>query len=339
MPEDTRGKTSVKGMKKRFIRPLLIIFCVLFIASYSIAETNEGEAINATPEAKKKSEEEREGIRFEWEFELDAYYTYLDLIGSLTDQPIPDAGEKSELEIYRDLFLSSYLPRFFILEASINPMPCLGVLIKKNFRDFYEDSELESDVNLVKAITAGFEEPWAFSVVLGDVVTFTRPGEKKKEGNYGFMGYLMSVGNYHIKDNDLIRDDWYELEWKVKGDREYPQQKLHWSFRIGGKFHDNPDITDVYYASVRRSRLDYEASAKSIIKNGGIEYTFDVDADTFEFVRHYFTVDKKWPFKNKKFAFTLALGIIWESSKRYQGSLKEEKVDNFQVLLRPNIEF
>jgi hypothetical protein len=213
------------------------------------------------------------------------------------------------------------------------------VVLKKNAKDFYDDSAFSGDVNLLKAITAGFEEPWAFSAVLGDVVTFTRPGEKRKEGNYGFMGYLASVGNYHIKDNELIRDDWLEVEWKVKGDREYETQKLNWSFRIGGKFHDNPDITDVYYAAIRRSRLDYEASATSILKNSGIEYKMDLDSETFEFVRHYFTVDKKWPFKEKKIALTLVLGLIWESNKRYKGSLREEEVDNFQIILQPNIEF
>ena len=322
---------------------LLFFLTMALIGSYGFAETNANDEAKPNIIEEKDHEEKEEKKRFEWEFDLDAYYTYIDLIGNLTDQPIPDAGEKTELEIYKDLFLSSYWPRFFILEASINPMPCLGVLIKDNAESFYEDSELGTDFNLIKAITAGFEEPWAFSLVLGDVVTFTKPGAKKrKEGNYGFMGYLASVGNYHIKDNELFRDDWYELEWKVKGDREYPHQKLKWSFRIGGKFHDNPDIADVYYVGVKRDRLDSKASAKSILKNSGIEYKVDWDSDTFEFVRHEFTVNKKWPFKEKKMGLRglkLILGIIWESNKRYTGSLREEDADNFQVLIQPNIEF
>jgi hypothetical protein len=329
----------MQGIKTILVITILIIWCTPFSGTFLLAETNpENEPEDVIVEEEEEGGKKKIGI--EWEFELDPYYTYVDLIGSFTDQPIPDEGEKSELEIYKDLFLSSYWPRFFILEASINPLPCLGVFLKKNASEFYEDAAFSGDVNLLKAVTAGFEEPWAFSLVLGDVVTFTKPGEKKrKEGNYGFLGYLASVGNYHIKDNELIRDDWLEVEWKIKGDREYETQKLNWSLRIGGKFHENPDITDVYYIGVRRSRLDFEASATSILKNSGIEYVMDVDSETFEFVRHYFTVDKKWPIKEKKVALTLVLGLIWESNKRYKGSLREDEVDNFQVILRPNIEF
>ena len=108
--------------------------------------------------------------RLSLELELDAYYSSLDLIASLTDKPIPDVGEKSEFEIYKDLLLSSYLPRFLLLEASVNPMPCLGVLIKENAQDFYEDAEVADGINLVRVVTAGFEEPYALSMFLGNVV-------------------------------------------------------------------------------------------------------------------------------------------------------------------------
>ena len=40
-----------------------------------------------------------------------------------------------------------------------------------------------------------------------------------------------------------------------------------------------------------------------------------------------------------KIALTMVLGLIWESNKRYSGPLKEEKSDNFQLILQPNIEF
>lgn len=273
------------------------------------------------------------------ELELDAYYTSVDLVLCLTDKPIPDVGEKSEFEIYKSLLLSSYLPRYLLLEASVNPMPCLGVFIKKNASGFYEDAELSEDLNLIKMITAGFEEPYAFSLFLGNVISFKKPGAKRKAGNNGYMGYLVSAGNYHIKDNQLINDSWHELEWKIKGDREFVDQKLQWSFRIGGKFHGNPEIADVFYVSLRRSRLDFEASASSILKNSGIEYTFDVDRRTFHGIRHYFSVDKKWPLKNKRFAFTLAIGFVWEDSRKYSGSLREEGGDNFQVFIQPNLEF
>jgi len=325
------------------VRKVWLLFVALLIlpAPFPAARLNAADTgKRAMPSgAAKNGASQSKGVRFELDFDLDAYYTSVDLIGSLTDKPIPYVGEKKEFEIYRDLLFSSYLPRFFLLEASINPMPCLGVVVKKNFRDTYEDADMGEDFNWVKVITAGFQEPWAASFFLGDVVSFSRAGQKKECWNKGFMGYLLSVGNYHIKDNELIRDDWYEVEWKIKGDRESPTQKLHWSFRIGGKFHANPDVTDVLYVSLRRSRLDFLASETSFLKNSGFEYTVDVSSHSLQFVRHYFKVDKKWPVKDKRFAVTLALGVIWESDKRYHGRLRDEGVDNLQFLLQPNIEF
>jgi hypothetical protein len=325
-------------MKKPLSVSTLILLLIHLIILTSFAETRKQGITNGQKTKTDKTKEEKK-ISFEFELDLDAYYSSVALIGSLTDEPIPDVGEKGELEIYKDLFLSSYLPRFFLVEASINPMPCLGVAIKKNAKETYEDANVGDDINLIKAVTAGFEEPWALSFFLGDVVSFSKPGAKKEAWNKGFMGYLLSVGDYHIKDNELIRDNWFEVEWKIKGDREYPSQKLNWSFRVGGKFHNNSDITDVLYASIRRSRLDYKASAISIWKNSGIEYTFDVDTRDFRFVRHYLAVDKKWPFKDRKFAISLAIGFIWESDKRYKGSLRDEGIDNYQILIRPNLEF
>lgn len=279
------------------------------------------------------------GRYVEYEFEFDPYYSSLGVYVSLTDKPIPDAGEKSELEVYRVLLLSSYIPRFLVLETSVNPLPVLGVAIKSSSPDFYESVDVSRNFNLVQAVTAGFEEPYAFSLFLGNVVNFASRGEKKS-GNKGYMGYLFSIGNYHIGENEFVRDNWYELEWKIKGDRKEPERSTHWSFRVGLKNHGNDEIADAVYLSLRRSRLDYTASAASVLKNSGFEYTFDMDLRTFNALRHYFFVSKKWPFKSMKFALTVDAGFIWASKLKYSGSLGEDSSgDNFQIILWPNIEF
>jgi hypothetical protein len=281
-----------------------------------------------------------EGKSITLEYELDPYYSNVDIYIGLTDRPIPDVGEKSELEIYRDLFLSSYMPRFLVFEASINPMPLLGVYIRDQSPGLYGDAEVSEDLNIIKAVTAGFEEPWALSAFLGDVVNYTKPGEENRYGNKGFQGYLFSFGNQHIKDNELIKDYWYEIEWKIKGDREFKERKMHWSFRVGEKLHTNRDIADVLYLSIRRSRLDFDASASSILKNSGFEYTYEMDNSGFSPVSHHFFVEKKWPFKKMRAALTLAVGFIWDLDRKYTGNLDNSgDGDSFQIVFRPNIEF
>jgi hypothetical protein len=275
---------------------------------------------------------------FEIEYELNAYYTWLDLIIPLTKKTIPHIGEKSESEIYATLLSqSAVLPQFLVIESSINPLPYFGTYIRSHAQDFYRHAEIFDNFNWIKALTAGFDEPYAFSLLAGNVVNFDIPGSKDVKG-LGYSGYLVSYGNFHIKDNRLVQDDWWEFEWKIKGDRKSPVKKLNWSFRIGAKEHGNKNVTDVLYVSFRRSRVDYKPEGYSLLNNTGFEYTYYMDRRTFSSVEHYFTVDKKWPLESWRIALSLGVGFVWDSSRKYSGSLATGR-DNFQFLIRPNIEF
>jgi hypothetical protein len=274
-----------------------------------------------------------------YEVDWDAYYTSLAVVFSLTDDPIPEAGEMAEIDVYKRLLKNALLPRFALLEASVYPMPALGCVIKHNYPDEYDNFEVSDNLNLIKAVTAGFEEPYALSFFTGNYINFKKKGTKHKVGSNGYMGYLFSVGDYHIKDNKALYDKWYEMEWKLKGDRLFNDQKLSWSFRWGGKFHEHPDITDTLYISLRRSRLDYTAPASSLWKNSGFEYTYHVSASSFKPVRHFLSLEKKWPLKSKKFALTLAVGLVWESRLRYTGDLERKDSEDTQIIVRPNINF
>ena len=315
---------------------LSVFFTIQFVLPVpSSAETTEGS------ESKPASESSADDFkRFEVVFEPRAYYTDLDFIIALTETPIPQLGEKTEAEIYTTLLSrSALLPRFLVLEASVNPMPCLGVYLKRNEPHFYENARISGSFNWIQALTAGFEEPYAFSILAGNVANFYVAGSQESKG-LGYSGYLYSVGNYQIRDNSLIHDRWQELEWKLKGDRESTIKKLSWSFRIGAKLHDNPYITDTLYLSFRRSRTDYRQKKSSVFNNSGFEYTVDINRKTLTPLRHYFSVDKKWPFENKRAAFSLATGFIWESAGKYTGPLAATgEGTNVQFILRPNIEF
>ncbi|HEB02752.1 MAG TPA: hypothetical protein ENI12_05910, partial [Nitrospirae bacterium] len=90
----------------------------------------------------------------------------------------------------------SYIPRFMVLEASVYPMPIAGVLVKSNADQQYKNGGAINHFNVIQAITEGFEEPWAVSLFLGNVMNFKRAGSPEMEGgNKGFMGYLLSAGN------------------------------------------------------------------------------------------------------------------------------------------------
>jgi hypothetical protein len=317
-------------------------FLCLFLLALACQFAFTAACFGAAAAPASSSEFDEPAAKQEWikvEFEPDAYYTNVGIYLALTKAPIPHVGEQSENDLYLTLLSRAYAPRFLIIEGSVNPLPYAGTYIREHHETFYEDAQLTGSFNWIQAVTAGFEEPYAVSVFLGNVVDFSFPEDKKSKG-IGYSGLLYSRGTYHIKSNTLIRDDWWEMEWKVKGDRKTQDQKLSWSFRVGTKLHGNPDITDIYYLSFRRSRLDYRPKGDSLFNNSGFEYTVDMERGTFTPIRYYFFVDKKWPLENKKMAFSLATGFIWESAKKYSGRLAADHTGSqTQIILRPNIEF
>lgn len=273
-----------------------------------------------------------------YEIQLDAYYTAAGMYNCLTQKPIEKLKGKSESEIYKYLLKNIYKPRTLVFEMSLNPLPYAGTLVKKNYRDFYGDAQVTSNFNYVQAITAGFEEPWAFSIFLGNVVEFDSIKKSYSGKRKGYSGLLLDMGDYHIKDNELVYDRWLQGEIKLKGEEILQERSLVWSFRIGAKIHDKSWIKDSVFFGFRRSRTDFKKTGRWY-ENSGFEITSSFSKDKLEAIRHYFLIEKKFPSSKKRYAFTLGAGFVWDSDKKYSIVRKEESRNGFQFILRPNLEF
>lgn len=285
------------------------------------------------PPAEEKSEAE---LVTEW----DPYYTDIGINIPLTDKPIPTITSDSETVIYRDLIEGSAIPRYMTLEASVYPMPISGTYLKGHAPGFYSEGQIgNGGINIFDSITAGFQEPWAVSMFLGNVAKLERPGETRKGTNIGYTGYLISGGMKHIKNNVLVDDNWYELEWKIKGKLDYANEKMSWSFRVGGKFNSNPDITDVFYISIHRSNLDYRAPFLQWLKNSAVDVKVQFSQHGGRVVREEFILGKKYPIEGKSYSFTLDGGFVWESPGEYVGALRDRDESKLTLLIRPSIEF
>lgn len=273
------------------------------------------------------------------DWEADLYYSNVSLNIPLGDKPLRYMHDADEFEVYSTLFMDSLIPRFMLLEAAVMPLPLLGVGLKEYARDFYKTADIGRDQNVINWITAGFEEPWAFSLFLGEMVRFDRQGESKLSINKGYMGYLLSYSNQHIKNNVLIPDHSLEAEWKLKGERSFKEDRLSWSFRVGAKFHDNPGITNTFYIGARRSDLDFRVNPFDFLRNSTFDIRLDFSQKTAQPLRQEYTLGKKFPIKAWGVALKLDLGFIWEDPARYSGVLRDDDTHNFTVVLRPNIQF
>ena len=290
------------------------------------------------PEMPPPSMEEGRTTEIMWEF--DPYYTSVGVYVPLTSAAIPSITSDSEIEIYRKLIEGSAIPRYMLLEASVYPMPVLGTYLKGNTRNFYNSWQIgNTGTNLLESATAGFQEPWAVSAFFGNIAKLVRPGETLSGNNMGHTGYLVSAGSKHIKENVLISDNWYELEWKIKGERNFPNDKLKWSFRVGGKFHGNPDISDVMYAGIRRNNLNPNFPFLNWIKNTEVDMKVHFAQRDGQMVRLEMIFGKKYPLANKNYTPTLNVGFVWSSPNEYSGALADRNNDTVTLIFRPSIAF
>ena len=282
--------------------------------------------------------EEAGSAELMWEF--DPYYTNVGLYAPLTSEPISTITSDNEVEIYAKLIEGSAIPRYMLLEASIYPMPALGTYIKKQSPDFYNEWRVgNGGSNFLESATAGFQEPWAVSAFFGNIAKLVRPGETRIGNNMGYTGYLISAGSKHIKENVLISDNWLELEWKIKGKRDFPNDKLQWSFRVGGKFHDNPAITNVAYAAIHRNNLNSNYPFLHWVKNIELNLKVHFSQLDGQLVRAEVIAGKKYPLASKDYTPTLNVGFIWSSPKEYSGVLASNDKNTITLVFQPSIEF
>lgn len=272
--------------------------------------------------------------------ELDPYYSDIMMTIPFTEGAVESQVEKDEMNTYRDMLTRALVPRYMLLEASVNPMPLAGVLTRRLDEGFYRRSRVSPTLNIIEAITAGFEEPYALSAFLGKVVNFKGGGDTLGHRNIGYVGYLLSYGNYHIMESRLFPDHWFEAEAKVKGLMKTARRNMSWSFRGGAKLHGNRDIADVYYFGIRRDRVDIEDTPWSWLLSAALSYRADFDKRDFTPLQHTVLVEKNWPLRKGKMTLSVGAGYLWRGKGKYSGTVAERRsLDKSQILLQPNLKF
>lgn len=276
----------------------------------------------------------------DYDYELDAYYSNVSAFINLDrDKKIEDASHDSEAELYSELVKKTFSPNIFLLEAALYPMPLLGLYIKDTYGYDYEHARYR-DLNLVKAVTAGFEEPYSLSFFLGRMLVFRNKESNHIGKNRAYIGYLFSIGDYSIKDNIAHKNRWFNAEFKLKGTREKRVQDLDWSFRVGAKINENKDFVNTLYFGARRSSIDYKKSALSFIYNSAFSTMFEFSADNFFMTSAEMMIEKKFPLKwSDKAVFSLGLGYLYNSGEKYKNGLKDEGIEDHQIIFRPNLKF
>jgi len=314
-----------------------IVLVAMMLVSLAVPARAEDAPVPQTTAA---SQSNTESSQAEVVWEWDPYYTDVGYNIPLTSKPIPTIVSDNEAVIYSKLIEGSLIPRYMVLEASVYPMPVLGIYLNTHTPGFYKQGDIgNTGINIFESATAGFQEPWAVSAFFGNVAKLERPGETRSGSNLGYTGYLVSAGTKQIKDNVLIADDWYELEWKIKGKLNYPDEKMDWSFRVGAKNNSNTDIVNVVYFSVHRSNMGFRFPFASWLWNSDLDAKFSFSQNGGRVVREEFVVGKKYPLSKIGYTPSLDFGLVWDSPDEYAGVLRNQVHSTWTLVFRPSVEF
>jgi hypothetical protein len=311
-----------------------IIIFIILLPFYIIS-------INSISPAYEKTFQLDDAGKNEYSFDIDPYYSNTAFAFSLTDAPIPKVPYANEANLYYHLVKNFYLPRYIVLEASAYPLPIAGVYIKKE-TDWREKGQISDNINVIKSITTGFPEPWAFSFFFGNIVDFVK--DDNKVVGKGYSGLLLSYGNRHIVDNIMVDDNWFEAEIKLKGSDVRKKRVVSWSYAFGYKKHYNKDIKDALYISIKRNRIDYILEGGNpflniLTKNSEQEVRLDFDPARLnegKITRYLFLFGKKLVITENT-AFSLSVGALKTVASGYSGRLKQKVDEHWSLIFRPNV--
>jgi hypothetical protein len=283
--------------------------------------------------------------------EFDPYYMPLGWIIPLTGDPVPVLELEHEQQVYWHLLGHLFSFQTVVLEVSGYPLPLLGAGIRAWMPEFYRACTIFPGFNLVESLTTSyFQEPYAVSLFWGQVVNFTTTKDifihiisnqavtNVYAGN-AYSGLLFTYGSHHINHNLLIPDDWLEIEIKMKGTRFNSQIEMSWNYRFGERLNFNPEIKSYLYFWVKRDHLDKKLSEFSLIYNCFLEFFIWFSTDDWRFMKSMVMYGKNFPVADGQLVLGIGLGVIWNITPMYTGSLYDSEWTEFQLLVVPIIRF
>lgn len=258
-----------------------------------------------------------------------------------------------ERKIYAELTRRLIVPKYFLVQSTLYPIAAWSSHWETKHYEWFRRFKIYKGINGLRAIGSGFEEPYALSLFLGNIVRlvyFEHNDRKSRPKNAGssLAGFLLSAGNHFIYNNIYLNGRWYQAELMLIGDSRSPQQQRFWNFRIGTKIYSNSFINNALTVFLERNSTDFAETGFSLLKNSILKYQakFALEQSEEKTPASFQMVNfaKKFPVKlfGRKAFLVLGTGMKWEWIRRYDhdaGKFEESPSSQFVWLFTPNVEF
>ncbi len=284
---------------------------------------------------------------------FDIYKPFTSIYLNMKRLQKPVALQKGEEgEIYLRLGRRLIFPSYLLFQITGYSLSALSSYAETDRYNTYHRFTVYSDLNILRSIGVGFEEPYAFSIFLGNVLFLAyqdSAANQLKQSGSAVAGFLISMGKHQIYNNIYLHDSWYQIELMLVGNLNEPKRrKILWNFRIGAKFHQNEFFRDAFTISIERSHTDWRSTSWSLVKNSVFKYQAYLPIPWFEdrnrAASHLITYGKKFPINlfHRKVFFVLGVGMRWEWVRLYDHNLDQFDSDpksQLTWLIQPNVEF
>lgn len=254
--------------------------------------------------------------------------SYLNVYFDLKKRKPVELKTEDEWKLYRSLFFKSLTPGYLLFETTYYPLTNLATYLKRHKEDnYYNRFKLGyKEINLLEILTAEFEEPIAFTLFSGEIAPFfegsksQEPEKDERQVGYSLMGFLLSYGFLRVKEMELVDNNWYQLQWKVKGQKKSGGKKITWNFQAGFILHEKETFYDAVTVSLLRDKSDKSITRFSMIENTRYELTLHIPAYSMERYRSFedylvlakLSIGKSFPVRLiKKFLLKVSTGAKW----------------------------
>lgn len=259
-----------------------------------------------------------------------------------------------ETSIYNYFIRKILKPRYLLAQATLYPMATLSSHLETYEFDLYKHFDVYS-INLMRALGAGYQDPYALSLLLGNICLLGFKGKTDVDKN-GFTptgsalsGFLLSTGHRYIYDNIVVDNRWWLIEYILIGTfSEKRRRAISWNFRAGYKKHSWKMIQDEFMFAVQRDHISFDWHALSFIKNSRIVYELNISLnrriDAVAINRQLVSYSKKIPLvlNGRDIVIRIGAGVVWEDIFHYDhmtNTFDTNRRSRTGFLFQPSIEF
>ncbi len=328
---------------------LRIGIILLLLISSLISQENEADTVGIADTAQPLLRNQY-GLKFNYfnrqqgmALVIGPYRSYQNIYTELVPGKDMNIWPGKRLELLSDLVRRSFRPAFLLFEVTEYPLAWFSSGIKQSNQVLYERFFINEASNLLDMLGAGFQEPWSCSIFLGELMTFWELNEELnlQVAASGISGFVFTTGVYQVLNSNLVKGDWWRLEWKIKGEGRPGVKRRYWDIKAGYRSNNINNIDNTLTIFSRWQNTDKAINNWDLLSN--ISWTMECQfacKRLSEISRIYFDYTKYKPVG--KWLCGVRIGWLYEYLPLYNnktGIFGISKKSYNQLIFQPTIMF